>query len=266
MNTIVILSALDLEYRAIRRHLSAPQLRHHHAGTIFEVGQLSDAHGTVALGVTGEGNVGAAILAERSIAMFRPCAILCVGVAGALKRDIALGDIVVATRILAVDGGRDHEGGFAARPRAWGASHELEQVARQVARSDKWTATIPFASRLDTPAVHFKPIASGEVVYHSAHIGPPRRIRDSYDDAVAVEMESVGIAHASHLNRALPTLTIRGISDRADNSKASTDAACWPHVAAARAAAFAVAVASVLLRHTSITDRASSRKRLPAGV
>lgn len=38
---IVILTALDLEYQAVRRHLTDLDVRRHPAGTRFEVGRLA---------------------------------------------------------------------------------------------------------------------------------------------------------------------------------------------------------------------------------
>lgn len=67
-------------------------------------------------------------------------------------------------------------------------------------------------------------------------------LRRRYSDAIAVEMESAGIAHAGHLNRAYPTLTIRAISDAANGTKSVTDAAGWQARAAANAAAFAASL------------------------
>jgi hypothetical protein len=67
-------------------------------------------------------------------------------------------------------------------------------------------------------------------------------LRDRYDDAVAIEMESAGLASAGQLNNAL-TLTIRGISDFADGAKSWT---ARPQQAAEHAAAFAAAVIAQL--------------------
>lgn len=253
MSTVILLTALDLEFQAVRRHLQQTRTRAHPAGTLFETGQLTDAPGSVCLGVTGEGNLSAAIVAERAIAVFRPAALICVGVAGSLRSDIALGDIVVGTKIYAFHSGREIDDEFLARPRAWHASHELEQFARQTARTGNWTRLIhgpanpkPTASR--PPAVHFKPIASGEVLLTATGTPLNALLRSTYDDAAAIEMESAGIAHAAHLNRSLPTLSVRGISDNANSLKHAADKAGWQHAAADRAAAFSVWLAALILR------------------
>ncbi len=173
---------------------------------------------------------------------------LCVGVAGGLRDDIGLGDVVVATKVYALHGGRVHDDGFAARPRSWNASHQLEQVAKFVARTGTWTSLISGdRDKPCSPAVHFRPVASGEVVVNGRDESMNDLLRDLFDDAVAVEMESAGIAHAAHLNGSLPVLTVRGISDHANSAKLANDAAGWQHVAANHAAAFTVATLTLAL-------------------
>ena len=81
--TIVILTAMNLEYDAVRAQLSGITTHTHPMGTRFEVGQLSGCR--VALALTGEGNQSAAVLAERAAAEFAPAAVIFVGVAGALR-------------------------------------------------------------------------------------------------------------------------------------------------------------------------------------
>nr|WP_213006592.1 5'-methylthioadenosine/S-adenosylhomocysteine nucleosidase [Actinoplanes toevensis] len=241
---IVILTALDLEYDAVRRHLADPRLHRHNAGTRFEVGRLAD--GTpIALGLVGKGNHPAAVLAERAIHEFTPTAVLFVGVAGALWPAIGLGTVVVATHVYAYHGGTSEDDGFKARPRVWEIAHQADQVARHVKRTGDWARDLPDGVR---PDVTFGPIAAGEVVQDSAFSAHAAWVRDTYNDAVAIEMEGAGIAQAAHLNLALPAVIVRGISDRADGSKSTTDGQNWQPAAARNAAAFAVALAGELSR------------------
>lgn len=101
----VLLCVLPVEYQAVLAHLTGVQQRDHPAGTGFDVGKLEHSDWQVALALTEPGNVGAAVLAERAVSLFRPDVLLCVGVAGALKDYIKLGDIVVGIRIDAYHGG-----------------------------------------------------------------------------------------------------------------------------------------------------------------
>src|SRR5690606_24746965 len=120
---IVVLTALDVEYEAVRRLLERPQPHTHPQGTRFEVGLLAGGRARIALGLVGKGNQPAAVLAERAVNEFSPAALLFVGVAGALHSDIAIGDVVVATHIYAFHGGTSEDDGFKSRPRVWEVSH-----------------------------------------------------------------------------------------------------------------------------------------------
>ncbi|GAA2629151.1 hypothetical protein GCM10010399_71080 [Dactylosporangium fulvum] len=241
---VVILTALNLEYEAVRERMTDPRLHRHPAGTRFETGRLGPSGCRVALGLVGKGNHPAAVLAERAIAEFSPAAVLFVGVAGALWPSIRLGDVVVASQVYAYHGGTSEDDGLKARPRAWEISHGAGQIAQHLIRSGAWALGLPDGG---TPEVHFGPIAAGEVVQDSAVSEQARWVRQHYNDAVAIEMESAGVAQAGHLNRALPVVVVRGISDRADGTKTTTDGANWQPRAAANAAGFAVALAQELI-------------------
>jgi nucleoside phosphorylase len=235
---VVILTALELEYAAVRAHLVGLEPVGHRAGTVFEVGTLHGSARRIAVAVIGEGNQTAAIVTERAATMFAPEAVLFVGVAGALKGDIRLGDVVVATRTYFYPGGKDDNDGFQARPQAWDAPHHLEQWARYIARLGNWQQRRPVGDQPPTP-VHFKPIAAGDMVLGSRTSSMITRIRRYYNDSAAVEMEGAGVARAAHLNR-MPALIVRGVSDNADEGKAMADRAGWQQAAAANAAAFAI--------------------------
>ena len=243
---IVILTALNLEYNAVRALLTDLRLHTHPAATRFEVGQLATNGRSVALALAGRGNHGAAVIAERAIAEFAPPAVLFVGVAGGLRRQIELGDVVVATHVYAYHGGTGEDDGLKARPRVLEIQHGADQIAHHVERVGGWEPRA--AGRHRSPKVHFGPIAAGEVVQYSTTSEQARWLRQHYNDALAVETEGAGVAQAAHLNGALPVVVVRGISDRADGSKENTDRAGWQKRAAANAAAFATALVDDLAR------------------
>lgn len=83
---------------------------------------------------------------------------------------------------------------------------------------------------------------------NSRRSGFAELLREGYNDAVAIEMESAGAAQAGHLNRKLPVLVVRGISDRADGTKDTLQDNVWQQVAAEHAAAFAITLISALGR------------------
>jgi nucleoside phosphorylase/ADP-ribose pyrophosphatase YjhB (NUDIX family) len=257
--TLVVLTALDLEYESIRGKLTDIRVQSHRAGTRFEVGRLADRHCRVALALVGKGNHAAAVLAERAISEFDPAALLFVGVAGALRPSIALGDIVVATHVYAYHGGTSQDDGLKARPRVWEVSHRAQQIAQHLKRTGEWARQLP--PGVERPDVVFGPIAAGETVQDSTISAEARWIREHYNDACAIEMEAAGVAQAAHLNDSLPVVVIRGISDRADGGKVAADRAGWQPRAAANAAAFAIALAAALARELGNDQRGTPGPR-----
>jgi nucleoside phosphorylase len=261
---VVILTALNLEYQAVRRKLAGIRVHRHERGTRFEVGTVKGTSCRVALGLTNKGNHSAAVIAERAIQEFSPVAVLFVGVAGALWDTARLGDVVMATHVYAYHGGTSEDDGLKARPRVWEAAHGISQLGSHLARVNDWADDPPGHGR--APQVRFGAIAAGEVVQNSKISAEARWIRQHYNDALAIEMEAAGVAQAGHLNGA-PVAVIRGISDRADGTKSSAKDRNWQPRAAANAAAFATRLAVELVGEQEQTamsqaDRAHRADRL----
>jgi nucleoside phosphorylase/ADP-ribose pyrophosphatase YjhB (NUDIX family) len=254
---VVILTALDLEYEAVREKLTNLEVHSHRAGTRFEVGRLMGHDCRVALAQIGKGNHAAAVLAERAISEFDPAALLFVGVAGALRPSLALGDVVVGTHVYAYHGGTSQDDGLKSRPRVWEVQHRALQIAQHVKRSGEWKRFLPLDS--ESPNVVFGPIAAGEIVQDSAISAEAQWIREHYNDAYAVEMEGAGVAQAAHLNDSLPVVVVRGLSDRADGEKVRADGAGWQPRAVANATAFAVALVAALAEELGDDNRGARR-------
>ncbi|MFE4176950.1 hypothetical protein ACFRR7_33785 [Streptomyces sp. NPDC056909] len=247
---IVVFTALPLEYRAVRAWVADPQRVDHEAGTIFECGRIPGTAWEVYLSQVGQGNQGAAVLTERAIRMIGPDAVFFTGIAGGLKHDIALGDVVVATRIFAYHGGKQEET-FKNRPETWPASHRLEQAARFAVLDPQWAETLLPAGR-DAPDVHFKPIAAGEVVVNAQASALQSLLDEHYNGVAAIETEGAGFAGAASMADQVPALVIRGISDRADGSKQHTDSGGFQITAAENAAAMTIAVIKTLVTPTAL--------------
>jgi nucleoside phosphorylase len=248
--SVVILTPLNLEYRAVRVHLKEPRKVWHPDGTAAEIGTVSGVPWPVAVVVMGEGTYTASTMAERVSKWLKPRALFLVGVAGGLKDDINLGDVVVATLVYGYHSGKETDSGFETRPRSWPTSHRMVQAARHAEVAGVWADGLPAL-----PSVHFKPIASGDVVLNSRTSPLAVQLQDDYNDAVAIEMESTGVVCAAQLNETLPVLTVRGISDKADDRKQVNDAAGLQPAAAAHAAAFTMAI----LRELSAAMAAESQ-------
>jgi nucleoside phosphorylase len=241
---IVVLTALKLEYLAVRELLTGHQTLRHEDGLIVEAGTLPGTGWTVAVAELGPGTMSAASATQVVRGWLRPRAVFFVGVAGGLRREMPLGDVVVATKVYAYGGGRETDQGFQARPQAWPGPEWLLQEARLALRSGDWGR--PRDPAAPVPEAHFKPIAAGDVLLDGDESALARRLREHYQDAVAVEMEGSGVAHAAHLLGGLSVLIVRGISDHADGRKGAADQEGSQPRAAANAARAALAVIAAL--------------------
>ncbi len=247
----MILTALPVEYDAVHPYLNDPAERTLPDGTRLEQGRLEGTDWTLALAELGEGALTTAILAKEIIKELHPEVLLFVGVAGGLKDDLELGDVVVGTKVYAVQGGKLTPEGHQERPESWHGSHPLVQAARSALRE----------LRPDVRG-HRKPIACGDVVLADQRSDLAARIRRSYNDAYAIEMEGSGASHAAHLSGQLDALVIRGISDFADPDKHTADASGSQELAAGQAAKVAI---TVLRKHHPRTSQEGPKSPTYAG-
>ncbi len=244
MPCTVILTALPVEYLAVRAHLSDLQEEVHPQGTIYERGRFV-ANGQswiVGIAEIGAGNPGAALEAERAIAHFKPDIILFVGVAGGIK-DVALGDVVASTKVYGYESGKAEQR-FKPRPEIGLPAYSLEQRARAEARKGDWMRRLMTVIE-PTPRVFVAPIAAGEKVIASTASDVFQFVSENYGDAIAVEMEGLGFLEAVRANQQVDAMVIRGISDLI-NGKKQADKLGSQELASRHASAFAFAMLSNL--------------------
>jgi nucleoside phosphorylase len=237
----LVLTALQVEYKAVRAHLTNLREETHSQGTVYEIGDFTANNGIVwqvCLAEIGPGNAGAAIEVERAITRFGPQVVMFIGVAGGLK-DVSIGDVVVATKVYGYDSGKAGRN-FQPRPVVFNSAYELQQRARAEAKREDWIKRIANAGS-SLPNVFVAPIAAGETVLASRQSTLFEFLRKSYGDALAVEMEGSGFLEAAHANQNVRAVVVRGISDLI-NSKQEADASGWQTQAASNASAFAFEV------------------------
>jgi nucleoside phosphorylase len=236
----VILTALQVEARAVLEHLDEPSTEYDHVETAYSCGTFSvgDNRWKVAVAECGPGNQRAGDVATHAVIHFRPALVLFVGVAGSLKTDVPLGDVVASTKVYNYHSGKA-EKDFLPRPAVENTSYSMEQLARLVARTGAWLKRIRrrHPDRPDDPAVHVGPIAAGEQVDADERSHTHKLIKRFCGDALAVEMEGYGTLAATRISK-VEAIIVRAISDNVVD-KAQCDGKGWQPVAAHYASAFA---------------------------
>jgi adenosylhomocysteine nucleosidase len=171
----------------------------------------------VALAVCGIGKVNAAMAAQAMIDFCDPDALILTGVSGALRPDVAPGDVLVVERFHQYDIGALREGrysplpvtvrnprGTESRSRFFSSNERLVELATECARS----LELPYRVN-GSPRVVKGAIITGDVLMLW-----PQGLEwlSRAFDAVAIDMEGAAVAQVARAN-GVELLAIRGISD-----------------------------------------------------
>lgn len=218
--TAVILTALEVEHRAVLRQLGK-YAAEDVSGTRFHVGRFGRWRVTVA--EVGAGNASAAATATRAIEHFKATIALFVGVAGGIK-DVAIGDVVVGTKVYGYESGKETAEGFKVRPDLLNGAYGLVQSARSIRQGTTWKKRLDPSLNHENPKIFIAPIAAGEKVVASATAPTAEFINNHYGDAVAVEMEGRGFLEGVHISHPVQGGVVRGISDLLSGKSAADKA------------------------------------------
>lgn len=236
---VLILTALAVEYMAVAKRLQERTEISNPAGALYERGTLETPSGNfeVWLAQTGKGNVKAGIETTRAIDFVKPDLAIFVGVAGSLKDDVKLGDVVVAVRTFGYEHGKIEKGEILSRPVPGLSSYGLEKIAEADARDpeQRW-----FAGAGTAPQLHVGAVVAGNKVVADANSDIAKFLKTHFNEALAVEMESEGFNEAIHACEVhnLKSIIVRGISDELSN-KSEADRDGWQHRAADNATSYA---------------------------
>jgi nucleoside phosphorylase len=212
MPRAVVLTALPVEYLAVRKFLQDLREVVNPLGTVYEQGVFAGDGVVWEVGIAevGAGNAGAAIEAERAIGYFQPDVLLFVGIAGGLKDDVAIGDVVAATKVYGYESGKVASEGFLTRPALGHSAFALVQRARAEARKEDWWRRGEVVGK---PKVVVGAIAAGDKVVADTGSELFKLLRSAYNDAIAVEMEGFGFLSAVFAYPSIRAIVVRGISD-----------------------------------------------------
>lgn len=232
MPKLGIIGAMDLEVDALKAHMTDVTVTRQ-ASMDFHEGQLCGVSAVVVR--CGIGKVNAALCVQILADLFHVTHVINTGIAGALARDLNIGDILISrdavhhdvdVQVFGYAPGEVPQLGITAFP----ADEDLICLAEKACAGLR-------------PAVFFRTgrVVSGDQFISDAAV-KARLIQVFQGDCT--EMEGAAIAQSAWLN-GLPFLILRAVSDNADGS-AQVDYPTFERQAAARCAALVEALAETL--------------------
>jgi len=252
----LILTTVVQESRAVKAHLTNPEMLIGEKGALYEYGRFSDPAGDwlVVHAITSQGNSDAGLATSKAFQEFGSFHVsMFVGVAGSLKEDIPIGSVVVGDYVYNGHSAKVGDKETLGRPHGLVPARELLTAAQGLIYSDEWKdmiralAGMELPSKVDYPC-DFPPLAvikgivSGEEVVAGDMSSRFAWLRSHFNDCGAVEMEGWGVMNAAHYENA-SAIIVRGISDMCAGKEHAKDKLHQP-IAAAHAAAFAFSILS----------------------
>lgn len=205
MNKIGIIGAMDEEVSQLKSKMTEVSVKNK-AGMEFFSGKLSGKD--VVIVRSGIGKVNAAICTQILIDEFQADIVINTGIAGSLKTEINIGDMVISTDALQHD------------MDATGFGYDYGVIPRMEtsifpANADLTAKAKAVCNRVNPDiSVYLGRIVSGDQFISSKE--KKDWIANQFG-GYCTEMEGAAIAQAAYLNN-VPFLIIRAISDKADNS------------------------------------------------
>ena len=201
MTRIGFIAALEYEVKALKSALHNIE-ESNIAGTTYYLGTIGNYE--VVIMLCGMGKVSAALGTQAMISEYHPDFIINTGCAGALAKDLKIGDIVISTKAVEWDLDTIKLG----NPRGYISSLNCVYLDADNKIGDIISAYIP-----EDVNVTMGLIVSGDQ-FVSSDI-QKNTILDSFPKALCAEMEGAAIAHVCTQNN-VPFCIIRSMSDTAD--------------------------------------------------
>ena len=200
-----IIGAMEVEVKELREMMENPQAQTV-AGMTFYQGTIKGKEVVVVR--SGIGKVNAGICSQILVDRYNVEGIINTGIAGSLKNEINIGDIVLAT--VAVQHDVD----------ATGFGYPLGEIPqmgiKEFPADEKLRALAEECSKKANPDIQ---VFCGRVASGDQFISSKEKTNwiSANFDAFCTEMEGAAIAQAAYLNN-IPYLVVRAISDKADDS------------------------------------------------
>lgn len=202
---IGIIGAMSSEVDGVKAEMEAVSVNII-SGIEFATGRINGVETIVAQ--AGVGKVNAAICAQTMVLIYKPNAIINIGVAGGYN-NLSIGDVVIADSVVQHDMDTSSLGELG-EPKGFINGIDLIHIPTDKKLSEKLLE----AARNEDVVCCSGVIASGDQFINST-----KRAQQLHDDfnAIAFEMEGASIGHVCFQNK-IPFAVLRSISDNGDDS------------------------------------------------
>jgi nucleoside phosphorylase len=243
----VVLTIIEEEFEAVQRHFG---LAHFKGGYGFQEEPTHRSHDLVVYQSNDRFNLAASGSVTKIVRDFLPDRLIVVGIAGGIaSRGTALGDVIVPQFIHYSELAKHIDDKVLWRYVSYDhpSTTLLGESVRDVHRRNTWAQNIsvvrPAAG--DVRVRLGESIIAGDKIWGNLNDDAQKLTLDRFEDAVAVETESAGVARAvftarCEYNHNLQYVVIRAISDLVDQIENQTTRDIWRRYAADVAASFAV--------------------------
>lgn len=207
MEIIGIIGAMDVEVDTLKKDMKVKR-EVQRAGMTFCQGELCGQEAVVVR--SGVGKVNAAICTQILIDEFHVTAVVNTGIAGALKDEINIGDLVISTDLVQHD------------MDATGFGYPLGQIPQMEVFSFQADERLSNLAKKACEEVNPEiQVFQGRIVSGDQFVSDramKEKIAGNFD-GYCTEMEGAAIAQAAYLN-GVPFVVVRAVSDKADESAA----------------------------------------------
>lgn len=201
MDTVGIIAAMGVEVQLLVEALENPK-EETLGGTLFYLGKIGQCD--VVLMQCGIGKVSAAAGAQAMITKYQPCRIINTGCAGALAKDLKIGDMVLSAETAEWDMDTTDLGD----PRGYIQALDKIRIPADI-KTAEWVSSAMPAEM----TVRRGLIVSGDQFV--SRDDQRKVILDNFPDALCAEMEGAAIGHVCAQN-SVPFCVVRCMSDTAD--------------------------------------------------
>jgi adenosylhomocysteine nucleosidase len=222
---IGVITVITEEASAVRAALGLRSDEAH--GVSFDLGSLQADGKPVTIAATralAQGQESTMVAYNHLREHFNPAVIVIAGIGGGVHRDVHIGDVVVATRMVYYDLRKETPAGTLHRGQQRQAPAVIEHAVNRFFTDHGEPAVLSGEGSKNSFRVLCGPIGSGNAVIADRDSEILKYLARFNDKILAIDMESGGLSHAYHeglvtSGRPLGWLVVRGISDDAGPGK-----------------------------------------------